>query len=61
MVDSPFRVIGVRFVHVRMRNVLLPVTGKGDASARRLDAMTATGADQEAAGSTTRGYWWWER
>ncbi|WP_432151539.1 sensor histidine kinase [Streptomyces sp. bgisy029] len=23
--------------------------------------MTATGADQEAAGSTTRGYWWWER
>ncbi|MGW2846899.1 histidine kinase, partial [Streptomyces sp. NPDC001274] len=23
--------------------------------------MTATGADQEAAGPTTRGYWWWER
>ncbi|WP_326697947.1 histidine kinase [Streptomyces sp. NBC_01754] len=23
--------------------------------------MTATGADQEAAGATTRGYWWWER
>ncbi|GGV89928.1 histidine kinase [Streptomyces gelaticus] len=23
--------------------------------------MTATGADQEATGSTTRGYWWWER
>ncbi|WP_328719918.1 histidine kinase [Streptomyces sp. NBC_00247] len=23
--------------------------------------MTATGADQEAAGMTTRGYWWWER
>ncbi|MCX5412038.1 sensor histidine kinase [Streptomyces sp. NBC_00059] len=23
--------------------------------------MTATGADQEAAGQTTRGYWWWER
>ncbi|MFG2431521.1 sensor histidine kinase [Streptomyces sp. NPDC048590] len=23
--------------------------------------MTATGADQEAAGTTTRGYWWWER
>ncbi|MBK3595301.1 MULTISPECIES: sensor histidine kinase [Streptomyces] len=23
--------------------------------------MTATGADQEAAGVTTRGYWWWER
>lgn len=23
--------------------------------------MTATGADREAAGPTTRGYWWWER
>ncbi|MCX5399104.1 sensor histidine kinase [Streptomyces sp. NBC_00102] len=23
--------------------------------------MTATGADREAAGMTTRGYWWWER
>ncbi|MFJ4503208.1 sensor histidine kinase [Streptomyces sp. NPDC088864] len=23
--------------------------------------MTATGADREAAGLTTRGYWWWER
>lgn len=23
--------------------------------------MTATGADQEAAGVTARGYWWWER
>ncbi|MGC4930512.1 sensor histidine kinase [Streptomyces sp. DT117] len=23
--------------------------------------MTATGADREAAGSTTRDYWWWER
>ncbi|MGW8888341.1 sensor histidine kinase [Streptomyces sp. NPDC055749] len=23
--------------------------------------MTATGADREAAGSTTRGYWWWGR
>src|SRR6478609_2292995 len=37
------------------------VTRKWDAGARTLDAMTATGEDREAAGPTTRGYWWWER
>ncbi|GAA0591158.1 histidine kinase [Streptomyces crystallinus] len=37
------------------------LAGKSLAGARRLDGMTATGADHDSAGTTPRGWWWWER
>lgn len=35
------------------------LAGKWVAGARRLGDMTTTGAHQDAAGATARGWWWW--